>query len=173
VAIVTSDKVKLVEIGEITDVSSLIDYARAAHIRNFTQAERDRFFIARSQTHSSSMQPLDDTAPLDAVASSASAIDAATGSRPAENPDGCATPWHHSDLAKSFHQQGDLRTALFHYAIASARFAETGAEREAALDAFRRGSLARTLPKSEVIAVWREAQEAMAADCVRTAAAQP
>jgi hypothetical protein len=76
-------------------------------------------------------------------------------------------------LAKSFHQQGDLRTALFHYVIASARFAETGAEREAALDAFRRGSLARTLPKSEVIAVWREAQEAMAADCVRTAAAQP
>jgi len=70
-------------------------------------------------------------------------------------------PWSHMRLAdQSERGESSLDGALLHHAIAANLFTDLHASDEAASETARRGSLARNMPKPEVIQAWRQTRSA-------------
>jgi hypothetical protein len=66
-------------------------------------------------------------------------------------------PWSHMRLADLSERAGSsLDSALLHHAMAASLFTDLHVSDEAASETARRGSLARNMPKQEVIRLWRQ-----------------
>ena len=155
-AVASSNIVHLIKSSVVSDVSALIDYAHAAVVRNLTDAERETFFVpAHRHTRSPTARDAETTGP--ATAPSA-AVESEGPADPV--PADCADPATHQRLAERFEDAGDPETALFHHILAAQFWLETGADRQAAEQAVRRGTLARSLREDVVVRVSRSAREA-------------